>query len=143
MNKRGGTTVSEVLMSNAIYIILVVLFFLGMLTYIGMTREGSTIWQEYYAKEITKVIDLAKPGDEVVLDIQKGSAIGKRNEVKSFTEMFQIYNENKEVCVKLNKGRATCYYFFNDVNVVGTEIVLGVPENELKFKVVSKEEENG
>ncbi len=140
MNKRG--TFTELLMDYAIYLILIVFFTLLLLGVIWQQRNGAAVWEEYYAKEIVKVINLAEPGDEISLDVHKGTEIGLRNEI-DFSEMFVVYNSRDEVCVKLSKGRRTCYHYFNDVDIVDFGIKQGVPTNVFNFKVVEAQRSGG
>ena len=130
MNKKA-----EILMSHVIYTILVVLFTVGMFLVIAQQMNGAAVWEEFYAKEISRIINLAQPEDEITLHIQKATEIAKDNEVRSFSEIFQFNNLENEICVKLSQGRKTCYSYFNEVDVVEVELKLGVPENYLIFKI--------
>ncbi|MBI2451660.1 hypothetical protein HYV50_01115 [Candidatus Pacearchaeota archaeon] len=135
-NKKAQST-SELLMDNAIYLILLVLFLSTMLFFIWDQMNGASLWAEYYSKEISKVINLAKAGDVITLDVQKATAIAKSNDIKSFSEIFVFDNINNELCVKLSIGRKTCYSYFNNVDIIEPEINYG-PPNTLTFKIIEK-----
>lgn len=126
---------AEILMSHVIYIILVVLFAAGIFYVIAQQKNGAAIWEEFYAKEISRIINLAKPGDEILLNVQKATEIARKNELRSFSELFQFNNPENEICVKLSPGRKTCYSYFNEVDVTEVELKLGIPENYLYFKI--------
>jgi len=137
MNKKAQ--IAETLMSNVIYLILLAIFVVGMFAFIWQQSNNAAVWEEYYTKEITKIIDLAKPGDKVTLDVQKATEIALKNNVASLkSDVFNFNNANNEVCIKLSQGRASCYKYFNDVDVIDRDVQLGIPENVLNFKVVKK-----
>ena len=135
MNKKGEGDFGSFLHENVIYLVLLAMFaFLIFFTINGFSN-GAAVWEDYYAKELTKVIDLSHPGDEIAIDIHKATEIAKKNRVKSFSSIFNFDNLKNEVCVKLKEGRKTCYFFSKDVDVVDRDLKLGVPGNVLNFKI--------
>ena len=131
MNKKAQ---SNVLMNNISRLILLAIFIAGIFAVIWQQSNGAGVWEDYYAKEIVKSIDLAKQGDEVTLDVQKGTEIAFKNGVGK-SEIFNFNNVNNEVCVKLSAGRSTCFNYFNDVDITDPNVELGVPINVLHFSV--------
>ena len=132
MNRRAS---DNVLMNNAIYIILTVTAFTLTFFIVRSHYNGASTWEEFYSKELTKVINLAEQGDAIILDVHKATEIAIDNEVP-FREIFEFDNVNKEVCVKLSKGRKTCYSYFNNVDVVNYEVKIAQPEkNVLAFEI--------
>lgn len=129
--------VGNVLWDNIIYIILLIIFFVGMMAFASSKVNSAAIWEDFYAKEIAKVINMAEPGEEIVLDVQKATEIAKKNKV-GFESIFSFDDLNNEVCVQLSLGRASCYYYFNEVKIEGNRIALAEPVNRLHF-LVSKE----
>jgi hypothetical protein len=127
MNKRAG--LGDILLDNVIHLVLLALFLGGMFYFVFSYQNGAAIWEDYYAKEIVKVIDLSDSGDEIFMDVHKASEIAKGNKIASFSEIFSIDNVKDEVCVKLNRGGGTCYSYFNDVDVV-RELKLSAVVNE-------------
>ena len=137
MNKKAK--LNDLIMSNVVYFILTALFVIGLSVFVFGQMNGSGVWEEFYAKEIVKVINLAEPGDEITLDVHRGTVIAKENEVRSYSDMFRIDNANNEICVRLSSSRRTCYSYFNDVDVMDWKVELGVGKNGgniLSFKVV-------
>ena len=122
MNKKAESF-GDLLFDNVIYLILLVMFIIGFMYYIYARADGAETWGDYYAKEIVKVINFAEPGDEVWLDVHKGSEIAVKKKVKSLSEMFTIDNVQNKVCVKLGLGRRTCYSYFNEVDIIGWNIL--------------------
>lgn len=132
MNRKAS---DDVLMSNVIYIILTVTAFALTFFIVRSHYNGASTWEEFYSKELTKVINLAESGDAVILDIHKATEIALDNEVP-FNEIFAFDNLEKEICVKLSKGRKTCYSYFNNVDVVNYEVKIAQPEkNVLVFEI--------
>lgn len=138
MNKRAEEEVMGTLMANVIFVILVALFFGGMLYYENMQKNGAAIWADFYVKEIVKVVDMANPGDEITLNVQRAVEIAVKKDV-AYGDIFNFDNTRNEICVKLSPSRHTCYKYFNDVDVVGAGVVLGVPEDILHFKIAEKQ----
>ena len=127
-NKRGG--IADISLDSVVYLLLLVIFFAGMLTILSQQKNGAAIWEDYYAKEIAKVIDFSIVGDSVCFDVHKATEIAKKNSVKSFSEIFTIDNVENDACVKLSAGRKTCFNYFNDVDVVNINLKFGLGENE-------------
>lgn len=143
----GGEGFGDLLFSNVMYIILVVLFFSGMLWYVGSQADGAVIWEDYYVKEIVKVVDFGNVGDDVCLDVHKATKIAKKNSIE-FNDIFKIDNTKDEVCVKLINGGGTCLSYFNNVGVINLKLKLaqkvgGEDRNLLCFDIVDFVEVNG
>lgn len=132
MNKRAET--GEIIKDTAVYLILLVLFFAGMVFFVFSQRDGAAVWSDIYAKEIVKIINLGENGDEIELDVQQITGIAIKNEV-NVDKIFSFDNERKEVCVRLSTGRRSCYSYFNDVDVKDVKLELGVPVNILSFRI--------
>jgi len=124
------------------------LFFLaivvGLLSlFVWQQMNGAAIWEDYYAKEVAKVINLAEPGDEIILDVHRATEVAKKNKVESFSRTFQFSNLENEICVKLGRGKKTCYFYFNNVDIVDIELKLAGGEegnrNLLLFNVIEKQ----
>ncbi len=127
MNKKGDA--EDLIKSYIVYLILLVIFIVGMLFVVNGQRQGADVWADYYSKELVKVIDFAKEKDKMCLDVHKATKIAKDNEVESFSEIFQIDNINNDVCVKLSKGIKRCFNYFNDVDIVNLDLKTAVARN--------------
>ena len=138
MEKKGE---GGILTNNLIYIILFLVFFVLMFYYILGYQDGASVWEEFYSKEITKIINEAKPGTEVYLDVTKLTSIAFKNG-KTKKEIIYFDNVENSVIVSLNKGSGTEFKFYNDVDIFEPEIKLisgGVKTNRLYFKVIEKQ----
>lgn len=140
MNKKGK--IGDILMDNIIYLVLVIIFFSGMMAFVYSKMNGASVWEDFYAKEAAKVIDSAQAGDIVMLDVQQASDIAKKNGVADFEQMFQFDKAKNEVCVQLSRGGKSCYNYFTNVDIVKVHenkwIHYAEPVNRLHFKIVAK-----
>ena len=138
MNNKASQTLKD----NLVYLILLLLFLLADGYFVWSQFSGASTWADYHAKETSRIINLASPGDNVTLDIHKATVVAQKNGLKDFQkEIFQIDNPNNELCFKLSLGRKTCYHFFNDVDIINDHIELAYTinresKNVLRFNVV-------
>src|SRR3989344_2940383 len=134
MNKKAG--IGDNLMNNVVYLLLAVIFLVGILVFVNAQKNNGAILADYYAKEIANAVNLAQAGDEIIIDVHKPTVVAVKNKVADRNEIFRF--NNNQVCVKLSPGQKSCYSYFNDVTVSDWEIKWGVPINVLKFKVTAK-----
>ena len=142
MNKKGEVSEDwDLLQENIAYIVLVVLFVLGIFLSVNNYRNGAAVWEDFYAKEIAKLVDLSAPGTEITLDVQTATEIAQKSGVRSFSDIFSFNNEKNEICVKLSASGSTCYSYFNNVKAytVGEPVRIGIEKNVLYFRVDKKE----
>jgi hypothetical protein len=113
MNKKAAETLAE-----QIVFIIFVLFF-SLLALFAINRAGSqgTIYEQAYSKQIALIIDKAKPGTDIQLDISKLYDISRKNKFDEKSIIF-IDNANKKVIVRLSSGKGYQFTYFNDVNVL-------------------------
>ncbi len=141
MNKKADF--GDVLIDNLIYLILLVIFIAGVIAFIYSNMNGANVWGDYYVKQVVGIVDLAKPGDVIIIDVQKATEIAKKNKVFDFEEIFRFDNMKSEVCVKLSQGRINCFNFFNNVNVAPDSsqkwVHLAEPVNRLHLQIIAKE----
>ena len=135
MNKKGEEDITGILTENLVYLVVLVIFLIGMVLFVRGQANGAEIWGDYYAKEIALLVDNSHVGDEITLDVHRLSEIAQKNGLNSRSEIFNFNNVNNEVCVKLSAGRALCYSYFNDVDVIDWRIDLAESGNVLYFKV--------
>lgn len=139
MNKKSES--ENILNMNLLMLLIVVAFTVGMLLFIGGVDDGAALWSDFYAKELAKTINLAKPGDKITIDVQKATEIAQKRDITIFSEIFAFNNQDNEICVMLAKSRQTCYSYFNDVDIIQPQVVYGISEsapNTLQFTVSEK-----
>jgi len=128
---------------NFIYILLEIIFFMLMLYWVVGFQDGAALWEDFYAKEITRLVNTAEPGDEVSLDVSPVTKIAFSNGVPK-SDIFNFNNVNNFVTVKLTPRGGTSFSFFRDVDVVNWDIRLvsgGAETNRLYFKIVEVQKE--
>jgi len=106
-----------------------------MYSHISSYKNGAAVWEDFYAKEISKILNSAKPGDQLSLDVDMAGNIARENKVFNDKEMFNFDNEKNEVCVKLNTGKKSCYSYFNNVEVIGWRVDPGMPADILRINI--------
>ncbi|MBI2632236.1 hypothetical protein HYW75_04485 [Candidatus Pacearchaeota archaeon] len=136
LRKKGEGDFGGLLTENVIYLLLLVIFAVLMFFAVNGFKNSTAIWEDYYAKELTKVIDLSHLGEEIEIDVQKATEIAKKNGFRDFREIFNFDNLKNEVCVKLKEGRKTCYFYSKEVDIIDRDLRLGVPGNVLNFRIV-------
>lgn len=124
----------SILESNVSYIVLLMLFLIPAAIFVWNQMNGASIWSDFYAKELTKIINLAEPGDSYIIDAQRATKIAIGNEVKK-EEIFTFDNLKNKVCIKLSREKQSCYNYFNDVDVINYKLETGVPGNILILKI--------
>ncbi len=139
MDKKGGSLVWQ----TVIYLIILVVFFSGVLLFVNQQKNGAGVAEDFYSKQIAGMIDSATSGAVIEMDVHKITEIALKNEV-SFSNIFSFDNKNKEISVKLDSGRKTVYSWLDDVNVVGDHIILAKDgkTNVLHFEIVPPKAEN-
>ncbi|MEK6820659.1 MAG: hypothetical protein AABX71_03025 [Nanoarchaeota archaeon] len=111
MNKRG-----KILVSNIIFIVLTVLFFALLFIFVAWKSSGAAVYEEAYAKQIALLIDEAKPGTEISLDVSKLSEQARKNKFNG--EIIDIDSESRKVSVILKEGGGYSFRHFSDNTVV-------------------------
>ncbi len=122
---------------NIIFIFLFLVAFIPLFYFVTGYQDGATFWEDFYAKQITYMINNAEPGMEFEIDLSKLSKIALENG-KDYRSIVSIDNINNIVFVSVREGAGTSFRFFKDLDVVGlkTEISPGkVVVTKLTFKV--------
>ena len=133
MNKKSV----NILMENLVFILLVIFFVIAM--YFVITRAGSQaiLFEQVYAKQISLIINKAKPGIEIEMDIYDMNNIARKN--KFTGNYINVDNNENRVNVRLVQGKGYDYYYFNDVDVVWN---LDKEKRKLFLKFVEGQKEN-
>ncbi|MBL7059274.1 hypothetical protein ISS08_02375 [Candidatus Pacearchaeota archaeon] len=107
MDKKGN-----ILSANLVFIILNVVFIVILMLFLFSKIQNTAILEERNAKQIAMIIDSAKPGMIILLDLTK--AFDKKED--SISERSIVSINNNVVTVKLREGVGYSYSFFNNVN---------------------------
>ena len=106
-NRRG-----TILVENIIFIILNLIFLTILILFIARQGQGVIVLEQSYAKEIALIIDSAKPGMTLRLDIKDGLELADKNGIAK-KDIVKI--NGNVVTVKLSKDSGFSYSFFNNV----------------------------
>lgn len=112
MNKRG-----TILVENIVFIILNLLFLSILVLFLLRQGNGVSVLEESHSKQIALLIDSAKPGMTIKLDMEKAKKIAEDRGV-DFSQAVKI--TGNIVTVKLSKDSKYEYSFFNDVLVTSS-----------------------
>ncbi len=109
MEKRG------ILQSTVIFIILNAVFFAAMLFFVAWAGTNVSVKEQTYAKEIALLIDQAKPGTNLTMDISELYNLAEKN--KYTGEIIKIDSGTKEVNIKLILGKGYSFKYFNSAAI--------------------------
>jgi uncharacterized membrane protein len=114
MNRRGDTTI---LMDTIKHLVIFIIFFSIMLWFILSYSNGSAFLEDFYAKELSLMINSAKTGQKFSVDVTKLASVAVKNG-KPVRDMISIDNVNNKVTVSTRLNSGTSFVFFKDVDVV-------------------------
>ena len=109
MNKKG-----DLLIENIVFIVLNVMFLAILVLFLLKQGQGAVLMEDAYSKQIALLIDSARPGTIMKLNMEKGYEISQENGV-SFDEVVSF--RNNYVYVKLTDKGGDRYHYFSDVEV--------------------------
>lgn len=107
--KKRGTILAE----NVIFIVLNLIFLAILILFLAKQGGGVIIVEQTYAKQVALLIDSAKPGMTIRLNMEKVKKLTDKNKM-DFSEAVKI--NGNVVSVKLTKDSGYEYSFFNDVD---------------------------
>ena len=137
MNKRALNLFN----SNFVYLVIFVLFLYFMFLLIESYSNNATFYEEFYSKEIARIINGAEPGMEFKIDISPLALSASKNE-KPIGEIVTIDNVNNQVITSARLGTGTSFGFFSDIDIVDWKVESpsgGQDRTRLIFKVVGKQ----
>lgn len=105
---------AAILMENVIFIILNVLFLAILILFLLRQGQGAVLLEQSYAKQIALLIDSAKPGMTIILDMSKAKELAEKKGLE-FKDI--VINANNIITVRLSEEGGYSYSYFNDVNV--------------------------
>jgi len=138
LNKKGDAGESP-LWTNVIYLFLVLIFIIPLVGFINAQKDAAATWEDFYAKEIARMINSAEPGTEVFLDVTRAVGIASGRGQLDSGKIIDFDNVNNEVRVSLRLDGGTSYGFLNDVDIVEWEVIPasgGIDTFRLRFDIV-------
>ncbi len=114
-NKRGNENLA---LPVIVFFVLVVAFFSIMILFVHRVAVSASVYEEIYSKKIALIIDEARPGSVLTLDISKIVSLARKN---GFSEI-QIKNkiitiDNNLVKVQLDSSGSYGFEYFSDYPV--------------------------
>ena len=110
MNKKGSTLLIE----NIIFIIINLAFIIILIIFLTSKSGSAAVLEEKYAKEIALILDSAKPGMMISLDMTDAINVAQQNLGKGNTNNIVTITGNM-VNVKLSQNGGYSYSFFNNI----------------------------
>ena len=105
----------QILAENIIFIVLNLVFLAILILFIYSKSGSEAVLEEKYAKQIALIIDSARPGMDIVLNMENAIEKAKSNGFDIENIVSVVGNT---VTVKLREKGGYSYSFFNDVNVL-------------------------
>jgi len=113
MNKIKGKG-GDILIGDVIFLILNLIFLSILIIFVVSKTNDSSRLEEQYAKQIALMLDSAKPGMTIHLNME--DAIKKaQDENQDITKI--VKRDGNVITVKLKDKGGYSYSFFNDINV--------------------------
>ena len=109
MKKRG-----QILVENIIFIVLNLIFLTILILFLYSKTGREAILEEKYSKQIALLIDSAKPG--MIIQLNMEDAIEKAEE-NDWDKDKMVSISGNTVTVKLREKGGNSYSFFNDISV--------------------------
>lgn len=119
LGKKGDA--EEVSWPQVIFLVLVIAFMAVFFIFVRNSLTGSLVYEEIYAKKIALLIDSAKPGTDLLLDITPLKGVADKVQGKNIESQIITLNSDKNsVMVSLRLGeRGYTYSYFSDYNISG------------------------
>ena len=110
--KKAASPVIE----NVIFIVLNIMFFAIMLFFVVRAGSGAFVLEQAYAKEAALIIDNAKPGMSILVEMEDALKVAKKNGVKE-ENIVRIDSVEKRIILKFSNKGAYSFQYFNDNEV--------------------------
>lgn len=111
---KSNKTRGQILAENIIFIVLNLVFLSVLILFIYSKTGSEAILEEKYAKQIALIIDSARPGMEILLNMEDAIAAKSNGFNESIVRVV-----GNTVTVKLREKGGYSYSFFNDVSLGG------------------------
>jgi len=114
MNKKGVFDMA--VLELIVFVILNIVFFTGMVTFVYAAGNKGFVYEEIYAKQIAMVVDNAKPEMVVLMNIADIKAIAEKKG-KSVDKIFSVDNSKNQIRVSLSSSNFYAYNYFMNYDV--------------------------
>jgi len=107
IGKRGN-----ILTENIVFLVITLLFISMLFVFVARASSKTSLIEEAQAKKIALLIDSARPGTEILLNVK--DVLEKKGVGIEDDDVITI--NGNSVVVKLNENSGKSYGFFNNVN---------------------------
>jgi len=114
-SKKGVGLVTGTIM----FLILNIVFFGMMVIYVSSIGTGAEVVEDGYAKKIVLIIDSARPGTNIAIDI---SELYEEAEKNNFNGEVLNFTSDNRVLVKVTTGEGNSYQYFADMGKFNFEL---------------------
>lgn len=133
LSKKGS-----ILIENVIFIVLNLVFLSILAIFLFSKTSNTALLEEKYTKQIALIIDSAKPGMQIMMDMKEAVDRAKKERGdKDFDKNKIVSINGNVVSVKLGDKGGYSYSFFNDVKIENSYIN---EKNYLVLFIQEKEE---
>jgi ABC-type glycerol-3-phosphate transport system permease component len=122
MNKRGLFPFSRknsrgitLLLENIVFIILNLVFIAIIIVFLITKSNSASILEEKYSKEIALMLDSARPGMQITINMAEAVDAAENNLGKGKVNSSIVSINNNVVTVNLGTQKGYSYSFFNNV----------------------------
>lgn len=134
----------NLLLENFMFILFIVILVIPVSFNVTKTGSQAVLYEQTYAKQIALIIDKAKVGTNIKLELDTMYKLARKNDY--YGHIVTIDNKKNKVNVKLANGKGYDQYFFNDVDVKwnyeeeGRNLVMNITESS-ENKIVENDDE--
>lgn len=116
--KKGDA--EEVSWPQVIFLVLVIAFMAVFFIFARTSLTGSLVQEEVYAKKIALMIDSAKPGTDLLIDITSLKKIAIKSGLSEDLQNRTVTLKDNAVLVSTRSGgKGFAYSYFSDYNISG------------------------
>ena len=115
VNRKRNVRADSLMFEMVIFLVVNVVFFIIMLLFVQSAGSKAFVYERVYSKELALLIDNAKPGMEIELDVSKYYEFAEKN--KFTGKIIEIDNEKNKVKIRLTQGGGYEYVFFRGLDV--------------------------
>ena len=112
MSEEEDAAETNPIMSNVIFIILNLLFFMAMFLFVSRTVGGDSVYEQTYAKQIALIVGDLRPESTISLDITELYLRADKNKFN-----LDIKLEDNLVTVKVKNGKGYSFPYFTENNL--------------------------
>ena len=113
MIKKSDKRGNDILFERVIFIVLNILVFGILLGFVFKSSTGAVVYEKAYPKQIALIIDSAKPGMIIKLNMEQGKKIAEKN--KWAGNIAEI--KENQVIIRLADRKGYNFKYFSDYDI--------------------------